>query len=741
MTLTIGISKEGSVELPDKTLKKHMVILGSSGSGKTVLSKVIIEEAALNKIPSIVVDPQGDLSSLIAPATADVIKEHGLSEEILERFKKDVKVTIFTPMSSKGIPMCINPLAINADRSDPEEIIPLINEVALSIAKLIGYDTSNDKGKAASAVLYTILKNSYEEDKPIGTFSNLARAIEHMDEDMREEISVFAPSQKDIEVLIRKIKFLTIGQKELMFQFGIPLDIDTLLGKNNPEKTHISIIYLNTIPSQEEKEFFISVLSMQLYQWMLNNPSDKLQCLYYIDEVAPYIPATSEKPMPKPILRLLFKQARKYGVGCMIATQNPGDIDYKSFAQFGTWAIGRLTTKQDRGKVETALKSLSSMDFSSILPKLKPGNFILFSPDVSNTIIKFTGRWLYTEHKTLNDIMVKEHISKKLREEYEPFMIANKNMNTTAKNSPITTTSITEEKNEDNRISDENNNITYPEGKIEKTSRKNSSFPAAKNSDEISDFSEGIADLGSKHFALKYDEQSLAKLVEKHKRKAFAFGPAQEKLGSIKLKLNPILKARVVQHTKMLWKKGQKMYDLLFDMKHGDIILFDDEYHQFDFQTQFRNFFKLTPDQIQIMKYLIEKSSAVSSADIALHVGQPETSIKRKLTEMHKKKVVGNQKNGRHVLWFSAIIFTKTSLKALNSAVDTLSEEVIDGKIIKEKYSVKDIEDVIINLWDNTAVGSTEIIYLPVYEVEYLSKKGTRKVYVNGHTGKVIEKI
>ena len=122
----------------------------------------------------------------------------------------------------------------------------------------------------------------------------------------------------------------------------------------------MSVIYLNTLQTQEEKEFFIASITQLMYQWMLLNPlkngQDGLQGLYYIDEIAPFIPPV-KKPACKESLMLLFKQARKYGIGCLIATQNPGDMDYKALAQFSTTNLGKLTQKQDLKKVQPILEA------------------------------------------------------------------------------------------------------------------------------------------------------------------------------------------------------------------------------------------------------------------------------------------------------------------------------------------------------------------------------------------------
>ncbi|MGM5485108.1 MAG: ATP-binding protein [Nanobdellota archaeon] len=347
------------IKLDRESLKKHFIALGSSGSGKTVLTKAIIEEATKEGIPSVIIDPQGDLSSLAL----------GLDAKI------------FTPGSSKGIPLSINPLKINV--KDKDDRLNLTDQVANSITKLIGYDPRSDKGSATKGIFYTILSEK--------EFSSFEEMIDHMNSMDQSRIKDFLVNQGHMKEIIRKLKLLTIGRNRMIFEEGEKLDFDRMM-------KGVNIIYLNSLVSDEEKEFFVAGLVKELYEWMLKHPSQKLQALFVIDEIAPYLPAGARKPITKEILKLLYKQARKYGLGCIVATQNPGDIDYMAFAQFGTWAVGRLTTKQDRKKVQDVMK-----ENIKELPSLKPGEFVLFSPDNYAETQRFSTRKLKTEHKTLTE--------------------------------------------------------------------------------------------------------------------------------------------------------------------------------------------------------------------------------------------------------------------------------------------------------------------------------------------------
>ena len=247
--------------------------------------------------------------------------------------------------------------------------------------------------------------------------------------DVHDNIELIC-TPKLIKGLQRKLSLLTTGSRRLIFETGTPANIDTLLGMDSDKgKTRISVIYLNTLSTQEEKEFFVASITQLMYQWMLLHPlqggQEGLQCLYYLDEIAPYIPPV-KKPACKESLMILFKQARKYGIGCLIATQNPGDIDYKAIAQFSTTNLGSLTQKQDLKKVQPRLESSIMEDSDKImskLPGLAPGHFLLISPDYNNKVLEITTRRLLTQHITLSEDKLKNYIDPDLQIEVQKVTI------------------------------------------------------------------------------------------------------------------------------------------------------------------------------------------------------------------------------------------------------------------------------------------------------------------------------
>jgi len=400
------------VLLPVRALLRHVIALGSSGSGKTVFCKVVVEEAVRAGVPVIAIDPQGDLASLAlgSPPDAELATQGG-DVGIAHELRDKADVVVFTPASSKGVPLCADPVSTDLRRLPPDERAHAISRTASRIAALLGYDLDTDEGGGVLAVLDRCLTELIDSGRPA---DNLAAVMEYLAQ-LGDGIDRYARylDPKRIRAAIRRAARLDVGARRMLFHDGIPIDIEVLLGRSGvgataAGKTRVAVIYLNTLHAQEDKEFIVGAIADRLYSWMLHNPSPTPQALFYIDEVAPFIPPV-RKPSCKEDLELVFKQARKYGVGCLIATQNPGDVDYKSLSQFGTWAIGRLATRQDLKKVEPALRAVAGASTEAVvdeLPGLKPGNLVVVSPDHFEAPCALATRRLATVHETLDETII-----------------------------------------------------------------------------------------------------------------------------------------------------------------------------------------------------------------------------------------------------------------------------------------------------------------------------------------------
>jgi len=418
---------ESPVDLPVKAFHRHLMALGASGSGKTVLCKCVMEEAVRNDIPMIIVDPQGDISSLALKGDPEEIVKHGTPLAIQEEFFEKARVAIFTPASSKGIPISVNPLKFPSEATPREESILTLDMTATSLTSFLGYDLNSDAGKGAKAYLFTILEHLWREGQTIKDMAHMADIV------LRPPAKITGVlydlvTKKEPQEIARKLRFLTVGTPSLMFQMGVQINIDMFMDRSDG-KVPVNIIYMNTLSSANDKQFFLATLLRELYCWMLKNPSEDVQLLFYVDEIAPYIPPYPRNPPPKEAYALLFKQARKYGIGLVAATQNVTDIDYKALAQVNTWCLGRMMTKQDVARVQKIIRSIDPMRADIVLqrlPSLQTGEFLMLSPDYYDNVVDFQVRWLVTNHLTLDEKDLPQCLSPETKMFFEKYLLGQK---------------------------------------------------------------------------------------------------------------------------------------------------------------------------------------------------------------------------------------------------------------------------------------------------------------------------
>ena len=429
MSLFLGkeMVNESPVELPVKAFHRHLMALGASGSGKTVLCKCVMEEAVRNDIPLIIVDPQGDISSLALKGDPEEIEKHGTPLAIQEEFFEKARVAVFTPASSKGIPISVNPLKFPSEDTPSEESILTLDMTATSLTSFLGYDLNSDAGKGAKAYLFTILEHLWREGQTIKDMGHMADIV------LRPSAKITGVlydlvTKKEPQEIARKLRFLTVGAPSLMFQMGVQINIDMFMERSDG-KVPVNIVYMNTLSSANDKQFFLATLLRELYCWMLKNPSEDVQLLFYVDEIAPYIPPYPRNPPPKEAYALLFKQARKYGIGLVAATQNVTDIDYKALAQVNTWCLGRMMTKQDVARVQKIIQSIDPMRADMVLqrlPSLQTGEFLMLSPDYYDNVVDFKVRWLVTDHLTLDEKDLPQCLSPESKMFFEKYLLQQK---------------------------------------------------------------------------------------------------------------------------------------------------------------------------------------------------------------------------------------------------------------------------------------------------------------------------
>ena len=428
---------ETPVELPIEALHRHLMALGASGSGKTVLCKCMMEEAVRHNIPVVIVDPQGDISSLALKGDPEEMERRGIPLTMQEEYFEKARIAIFTPASSKGIPISVNPLSFPSEDTPHEEAILALDLTATSLSSFLGYDLASDSGKGAKAYLFTILEHLWRKKETIRDMGHMAEIVLKPPEEIAEMLQSFVTKREPQEIA-RKLRFLTVGTPSLMFQKGVKIDMDMFMDKSDG-KVPLNIIYMNTLSSTNDKQFFLATLLRELYCWMLKNPSEDIQLLFYVDEIAPYIPPYPRNPPPKEAYAFLFKQARKYGVGLVAATQNITDIDYKALAQVNTWCLGRLMTQQDISRVKQIIQSIDPTHAETVLqklPSLRTGEFLLLSPDIYDNVVNFQVRWLVTDHLTMDEQDISPVMSPETRQFFEKFQITQEPKQKKVKSAP-----------------------------------------------------------------------------------------------------------------------------------------------------------------------------------------------------------------------------------------------------------------------------------------------------------------
>jgi hypothetical protein len=414
---------ETPVELPVQALHRHLMAIGASGSGKTVLCKCMMEEAVRHNIPVVIVDPQGDISSLTLKGDPVTMENHGIPLNMQEEFFEKARIAIFTPASSKGIPISVNPLSFPSEDTPHEEAILALDMTATSLSSFLGYDLDSDAGKGAKAYIFTLLEHLWRKGETIKDMGHMAEIVLKPPEEIAEMLQSFV-TKRDPEEIARKLRFLTVGTPSLMFQKGVQIDMRMFMDKSDG-KVPLNIIYMNTLSSTNDKQFFLATILRELYCWMLKNPSEDIQMLFYVDEIAPYIPPYPRNPPPKEAYAFLFKQARKYGVGLVAATQNITDIDYKALAQVNTWCLGRLMTQQDIARVKQIIQSIDPTHAEAVLqklPSLRTGEFLMLSPDVYEDVVNFQVRWLVTAHLTMDEKDIPQALLPETKQFFKKFL-------------------------------------------------------------------------------------------------------------------------------------------------------------------------------------------------------------------------------------------------------------------------------------------------------------------------------
>jgi hypothetical protein len=388
-------TRKGKEELflyDSKDLVTHAVCVGMTGSGKTGLCISLLEEAAIDGIPAIAIDPKGDLGNLMltfpdlkaenfAPwINLDEAQRKGISpeeyarqqaslwqkgladwgqdKERIRRFREAVDIAIYTPGSAAGLPVSVlssfaKPQAIE----DADVLQEYITNTTTSLLSLLGIQADPIRSKE-----HILIANILSAVWAKGQGLDMPGLIQLIQNPPLTKVGVFDlesfyPSKERYELAMSLNNLLASPGFQTWME-GDPFDINRFLytPEGKPRIAIFSIAHLN----DHERMFFVSYLLNQVLGWMRKLPgTTSLRAMVYMDEIFGYFPPVANPPSKQPLLTLL-KQARAFGVGLVLATQNPVDLDYKGLSNAGTWFIGRLQTERDKERVLEGLEGAAA---------------------------------------------------------------------------------------------------------------------------------------------------------------------------------------------------------------------------------------------------------------------------------------------------------------------------------------------------------------------------------------------
>ncbi len=411
--------------LNKKDLTTHTFICGSTGSGKTVTGKILIEESLLNGIPVLAFDLKGDVFSMAFPLDFYTqerfnefkfgnlneyykhLEEFGYSKEKVEELKKNSKVRLYSPLGINGISLGFSPIPL---KPQEKELISEARSFAASNILELSEENKNKDYTLEKAYLEELIEYLWDKGEELSGIDGLEKLIAAIKNPPISKVGVNDVEEdmpeKKRNALASKINAAALVSNKDLFEGVNANDIDSMIGSG----ASLNIIDLSTIQDLNMQAQIIGMIGYSVFRWMKKKgESSNPRLLIFIDEIGggggytAFLPSDPYNPPSKSALRILLKQGRAFGVSMVLSTQSPGDVDYKSLSNCLTWFVGKLNRQRDRDKVLESVSSSFERDSREVgeeITALSNSDMILIRKD---KISRVHHRWLLTPHKTLSD--------------------------------------------------------------------------------------------------------------------------------------------------------------------------------------------------------------------------------------------------------------------------------------------------------------------------------------------------
>ncbi|MCB9647625.1 MAG: DUF853 family protein [Deltaproteobacteria bacterium] len=397
--LYLGKDPQGgqTVAIPPDRLRTHGVVVGMTGSGKTGLCLVMLEELVRAGVPVIAIDPKGDLGNLgllfpamqpddyapwcgdddpaaVARSWQQGVLRSGLTAAQVGELRSKMALTVYTPGSTAGVPVDLLGILKGPDaatRDDPEARGELVAGTVSGLLGLAGRKSDPVKDPA-----HVVLSHILDQAWASGEAVDLATLVLKLVDPPFEKVGVFPVDRffppDDRMDLAMAFNAILAAPSFSVWSQGAALEPERMFAQG--DKTPVSVFSIAHL-DEGQRHFFVGLLLSKLLAWSRRQPgTDDLRAVVFFDEVAGYLPPHPANPPTKAPLLTMMKQARAVGLGVLLATQNPVDLDYKALSNAGLWCIGRLTTEQDRARL---LKGLEAEGLAPTVAGLEKRQFLL----------------------------------------------------------------------------------------------------------------------------------------------------------------------------------------------------------------------------------------------------------------------------------------------------------------------------------------------------------------------------